>query len=244
MKKYSRKIPLDNLKLLLARSGNQCAFSDCLHPIFDDDNIFVAQLCHIEAVSPKGQRYNPNKTNEEINSFDNLVFLCYRHHKVTDNFDVYTVEKLKSIKTQHEAKFKEHSYGYPKEVLTILEEEIQNFWIQVDQYHSEHLVPELAVPIDSKKDIFALITETQKYLEYLTDVNSILMSDHKSSQFEEVCLAMPNILTRLSIAIDQIEIKYLEEQILKNPDNQKLMNKLKQVRKDFEIIAKHSTLAD
>lgn len=244
MKKYSRKIPLDNLKLLLARSGNQCAFPDCLHPIFDDNNLFVTQLCHIEAVSPQGQRYNPNKTDEEINSIDNLLFLCYRHHKVTDNVDLYTVEKLKEIKVNHEAKFKEHSYNYPKEVLINLEKEIENFWSQVDQLHSKHIVPELSVPIDSKKDILALITETQEYLGHLTEVNSVLMSDCKRTHFEYVCLAMPNLLTRLSIAIGQIEIKYLENQILKKPDSEELMDKLKKVRKYFKKIAKNAGFAD
>lgn len=154
MKKYSRKISTDNLKLLLARSGNQCAFSDCLHPLFDDNNTFIAQLCHIEAVSPKGQRYNPNKTDEEINSYENLLFLCYRHHKVTDNVDLYPVNKLKEIKANHEAKFKESSYNYSQEVLTNLEKEIENFWTQVEKLHSEHIIPELAVPINTKLNIF------------------------------------------------------------------------------------------
>lgn len=244
MKKYSRIISLDNLKLLLARSGNQCAFSGCSHPIFDDNNLFVAQLCHIEAVSPKGQRYNSNKTDNEINSIDNLLFLCYRHHKVTDNVNLYPVEKLKEIKANHESKFKEHSYDYPKEVLTNLENEIENFWTQVDQLHSEHIFPELAVPIDSKKDILALIAETQEYLEHLTEVNSVLMNDCKRTHFEFVCIAMPNLLSMLSIVIDQIEIKYLEEQILKNPDNEELLNKLKKVRMDFENIAKYAGLVD
>lgn len=244
MKKYSRIIPINNLKLLLARSGNQCAFSECLHPIFDDNDLFVSQLCHIEAVSPKGQRYNPNRTDEEINSIDNLLFLCYRHHKVTDSVEFYTVEKLKEIKANHELKFKEYSYDYPKEVLANLEKEIENFWIQVDQLYTEHIVPELAVPIDSINDIFALITETQKNLEHLKEVNSVLINDCKSTHFEYVCLAIPNLLTRLSVAIDQIEIKYLEEQILKKPDSQELMTKLKKVRKDFENIAKYAGLAD
>lgn len=244
MKKYSRIIPLNNLKLLLARSGNQCAFSDCIHPIFDDSNLFVAQLCHIEAVSPKGQRYNPNKTVEEINSIDNLLFLCYRHHKVTDNVDLYTVQKLKEIKANHEAKFKEHSYDYPEEVLTNLGKEIDIFWTQVDQLHSEHIAPELSVPIDTKKDILSLITETQEYLDHLTEVNSVLMSDCKRTHFEYVCLSMTNLLTRLSFAIDQIEIKYLEEQILKKPNSDELNDKLKKVRNNFKNIARDAGLAD
>jgi hypothetical protein len=244
MKKYSRKISIDTLKLLLARSGNQCAFSDCYHPIFDDNNLFIAQLCHIEAVSPNGQRFNPKKTDEEINSYDNLLFLCYRHHKVTDNVDLYPVHKLKEIKANHEAKFKETSYDYPQEVINNLENEIENFWIQVDKLHSEHITPELAVPINTKNDILSLITETNEYLKLLTEVNSALASVCKMTHFEYVCLAMPNLLTRISVAIDQIEIKYLEEQVLKKPDCKELRNKLKEVRKNFEEVAKYTWLAD
>ncbi len=244
MKKYSRKIPLNNLKLLLARSGNQCAFSNCSHPVFDNDGLLVAQLCHIEAVSPKGQRYNPAKTNREINSFDNLLFLCYRHHKVTDNVSLYTVEKMKEIKADHESKFKEHSYVYSKEVLINLEKEIQNFWTKVEHVQSKHIVPELAVPIDSKKDILALIKETHEYLNHLTEVNSVLLNECKKTQFEYVCLAMPNLLTRLNITIDQLKIKYLEEKILNEPDNKNLLNQLKKARKNFENTAKYAILAD
>ena len=244
MKKYKRKISIDNLKLLLARSGNQCAFSDCLHPLFDDNDLFIAQLCHIEAVSPKGQRYNPNKTDEEINSYENLLFLCYRHHKVTDNVDLYSVDKLKEIKIKHEAKFKEHTYQYPKGVLASLEKEIENFWMQVEKLHSKHIIPELSVPINVKSDILSLITETQEYLEHLIDVNSVLMNEFKKTHFESVCLAIPNLLTRISVAVDQIEIKYLEEQILKDLDSDELKDKLKEARNNFENIAKFTGLAD
>lgn len=244
MKKYSRKISIDTLKFLLARSGNQCAFSDCSHPIFDDNNLFIAQLCHIEAVSPNGQRYNPNKTDEEINSHDNLVFLCYRHHKVTDNVDLYPIPKLKEIKTNHEAKFKETSYDYPQEVLTNLEIEIENFWSNMDKLHSEHIIPELAVPINTKNDILSLITEVNEYLGHLNEVNSVLMNECKRTHFEYVSLAMPNLLTRISVAIDQIEIKYLEEQVLKKSDSKELKDKLKEVRHNFENITKYAGLAD
>lgn len=244
MKRYNRKITLDTLKLILARSGNQCAFSDCTHPIFDDNNIFIAQLCHIEAISPNGQRYNPNKTDEEINSYDNLLFLCYRHHKVTDNVYLYPVQKLKEIKNEHEAKYKETTYNYPQEALINLENGIENFWTIIDKLHSEHIVPDLAVPININNDILTLITEINNYLKHLTTVNSVLMCECKTTLFEYVCLAMPNLLTRISVAIDQIEIKYIEEQLHKKPDNIELNEKLTEVRRNFEQMAKYGGLAD
>ena len=156
MKKFSRQISIENLKLLLARSGNQCAFPGCSHPIFDDNNLFIAQLCHIEGVSPLGQRYNPNKTDIEINSYENLLFLCYRHHKVTDNVDLYPVERLKEIKTAHELKLKESTYKYPDAVLDELIKEINLYWESIEKLHSNHIVPDLAVPINTNDDILKL----------------------------------------------------------------------------------------
>lgn len=244
MKKYRRQILIETLKPLLARCGNQCAFSDCTHPIFDENNIFIAQLCHIEAVSPKGQRYNENKTDEEINSYENLVFLCYRHHKVTDNVELYSVEKLKEIKAVHEAKFKEATYDFPPEVLANLVIEIENFWLKIEQLHAEHILPELAVPINTSDDILALIGEIKENISNLRELNDDFMLDFKTTHFESVCLSMPNNLTRVSVAIDQLEIKYLEELVLKQPNNKKLTKRLKKVRTNFEKIAKYVGLAD
>ena len=53
---------------------------------------------------PKGPRYDPNQTVEERHAFGNLVLMCPIHHDVIDDDpDSYTVERLRSIKTTHEA---------------------------------------------------------------------------------------------------------------------------------------------
>ena len=44
----------EDYRLLFARTGNQCAFpGGCNHPLIDDD-MFAAQVCHIEAAQPGG----------------------------------------------------------------------------------------------------------------------------------------------------------------------------------------------
>jgi len=70
----------------------------------------------------------------------------------------------------------------------------------------------------------------------LTEENSDLKSDCKRTHFEYVYIAIPNLLTRLSIEIDQTEIKYSEEQILKKPDNEELLNKLRKSEKTLKIL--------
>jgi len=92
------------LRALFARSGNQCSFPNCEHPLVDEDQNFVANVCHIEDALPGG-RFNSKMTNEERRSYENLILFCYQHHKKTDNILKYSVQKLKDIKRHHEAQF-------------------------------------------------------------------------------------------------------------------------------------------
>lgn len=88
-------------------SGNQCAFTDCLQPIIDTDGTYVATLCHIEAALPGGERFRSSMTNRERASFGNLLLMCERHHRVTDDVQKFPVEVMQDIKSNHEARFSE-----------------------------------------------------------------------------------------------------------------------------------------
>lgn len=90
---------------LYLKSGNECAFGGCSERLIDKDGVLVGELCHIEAALPDGQRFNPSQTNEERCSFENLLLLCSKHHTVTNDVNVYTVERLKRIKSEHETKY-------------------------------------------------------------------------------------------------------------------------------------------
>lgn len=61
----------ETYKLLLARSGNECAFPDCTHPIFNDEGLYIAQLCHIKSANKGGQRYDGSQTDDERRAFEN-----------------------------------------------------------------------------------------------------------------------------------------------------------------------------
>lgn len=93
------------LRELYLKSGNQCAFPGCTHPIVNSNGNYVGQVCHIEAAEEGGQRFNPNPTNEERRALSNLMLLCYDHHIETNNVQKYTVDALKKMKRAHEAKF-------------------------------------------------------------------------------------------------------------------------------------------
>ncbi|KAF2082013.1 tetratricopeptide repeat protein [Flavobacterium sharifuzzamanii] len=98
------------LRLLLAKSGNQCAFENCFEVIFNNANELVGQCCHIEAALPGGERFNSNQNNEERRSFENLLFLCHKHHLESNDVNIYTVSALKRIKDNHHSKFSEKEF--------------------------------------------------------------------------------------------------------------------------------------
>ena len=84
-------IKVETIRALFAKSGNQCAFSGCKHPLIDDENNFISQICHIAAASEKGQRFNLMMNDEERRSYDNLILLCYPHHIKTNDVQRFSV---------------------------------------------------------------------------------------------------------------------------------------------------------
>lgn len=100
---YNRSVKDITRRLLYAKSGNKCAM--CQETLIFDDCSNTSEICHIEAVNEDGARYNPNSTDDYINSYDNLILLCPRCHKIVDspqNQPHYSVDYLKSLKKKHE----------------------------------------------------------------------------------------------------------------------------------------------
>lgn len=111
---------------LLLRSGNECAFAGCNSVIFNDQNLLIAECCHIEAAMPGGERFNVAMTDEQRRSYHNLIFLCHEHHTETNDTTLFTVEKLQKIKNDHEERFKEKNFSfkpdYVQQVLSSFED--------------------------------------------------------------------------------------------------------------------------
>lgn len=107
----NRSYTTKTIKVLFGRSGNQCAHPDCANPVIvqgteASDDAVLAQICHIYAASDNGPRGNPDLTDEERNSPDNLILLCGFHHPMVDTqFQDYPAELLRHWKRTHEAKF-------------------------------------------------------------------------------------------------------------------------------------------
>lgn len=152
----ARKEPVKEvLRALFARSGNQCAFPGCTQSLISTNNKFIGQLCHIEAASPGGERYNSNQTDEERRAYDNLILMCYPHHIETDDTERYTVDTLKEIKYQHESSFQANTFKVNEEVIYRLASEMESYWAKINLLNSvKHVCEEYAVPIKSGANFF------------------------------------------------------------------------------------------
>lgn len=126
----------EEYRTLFAKTGNQCAFPGCFHPLVDDDNDFVAEVCHIEAAGALGERYNPEMTDENSRSVENLIVLCHRHHVKTNNTEVYTVARLKDIKARHERYWGERPYELPEQALHLIFEEQHQFEQEISRINA------------------------------------------------------------------------------------------------------------
>ena len=92
------------VKRLFAVSRNQCAFPGCEIPLVEDSGTVTGEIAHITSVSANGPRFDSKQTDEERHSFDNLILLCGRHHRVIDaEIEKFPVGCLLRIKHEHES---------------------------------------------------------------------------------------------------------------------------------------------
>lgn len=95
-----------DLKRLCLLSQNECYNPECDRKLIAKDcRTITGKICHIEAASPLGPRYNPTQTDEERHSFSNLILLCDECHSIVDNKDnvsLYPVSRLQAWKKAHE----------------------------------------------------------------------------------------------------------------------------------------------
>lgn len=93
-------------KRLWGLSRNRCAI--CGRQLVEPGganqaNIIIGEECHIVAKEVDGPRGDSPLSVQERDSFDNILLLCPSDHtKIDKDVISYTVERLKSIKNQHE----------------------------------------------------------------------------------------------------------------------------------------------
>lgn len=92
---------------LLFGSASRCAYPECPEPLVFKDRgrlTVVAQVAHIRSEMPNGPRHEPNYDPALLNSFENLLLLCGKHHPAVDQHEsVYIVEELEEWKAAQTA---------------------------------------------------------------------------------------------------------------------------------------------
>lgn len=94
---------ITTLKVLFAKSRNQCAFPDCDIPLVEISDTVTGEVCHIRAEKARGPRYDSQYPIDKRNSAENLILMCGRHHKLIDTeTSTYTTPDLIQMKRNHE----------------------------------------------------------------------------------------------------------------------------------------------
>ncbi|MEA1972366.1 MAG: hypothetical protein U9N34_03605 [Candidatus Cloacimonadota bacterium] len=92
-------------KMLWGRSAGMCSWCKAKLTIDDGagDPATVGAMCHIVGEKDGSARYNSNLTDDERNSYSNLILMCSHHHDIIDKDDkIHTIEKLHILKNDHE----------------------------------------------------------------------------------------------------------------------------------------------
>ncbi len=244
------------------RSGNVCAFEDCDHPIFNEDGLYIAQLCHIHAVEKGGQRYKPELSDEERRSPENLLFMCHRHHKETDKM---TAIEVQSIKQKHESQFTELGRDATQNMIRQVLFEIDNYWDQLERKSFEH--EGFKIERDFDKGIFELLDELEEHFQRVmfhcdtcanSDSSEQIQSDLESllskiginkdlldevpysenpfmnRNWEFHNIGRPNYNTHFKLTLNQLRVKLTEEYLKTDPTNQELKGQLQKFRIEFD----------
>lgn len=131
-------ISIKTHKMLWGRSGNRCAMPECrVELVMDitetDDESLIGEECHIIAHSAYGPRGDETIDVDKLDKYNNLILLCRNHHKIIDDHpEVYPIEKLKSIKTEHESWVKTQLNGFD----SIKQQDDEIYATYIDQWMS------------------------------------------------------------------------------------------------------------
>ncbi|PWF67167.1 hypothetical protein CBX98_24840 [Vibrio sp. T9] len=187
----------DTLRALFARSGNQCAFPGCTQSVVNSKNKFIAQVCHIEAASEGGERFNTASNDEYRRSYDNLVIFCYPHHIETDDTDEYTTECLRKIKLDHEQQFLKSDFKIDEAELQKLVSEMQLYWSSIDRLNQvEHynLDSGLAMEVNGQASFDEVIADAHNAVSGIEALlNRLRESDEALVEDLNVLLELTNI---------------------------------------------------
>jgi len=152
--------------MTLARGG--CYAPRCGAPtvrMIDGKPVLNLDIAHIRALKPSGKRYEASWSEEERNSFANLLLLCNVHHKRVDGAEgeKYTVEILEGWKASREAEGQQALAGLSGLTEAGLAEMIH----EAQETYVERLAPLLAKIAEAMPDWASLVKVLKADMEEL-----------------------------------------------------------------------------
>jgi len=252
----ARQYTQRTIKRLFLLSCNQCATPDCYNSLeARDEKTIIAKICHIEAASPDGPRYNAKMTDDERRDFDNLILLCDECHSIIDNKEnesEYTVLILKEWKKNHEDKCRQ---GKILNNPTLLNQAINaisaiNIDDELENESSSSFNIEEKIKHNSVKEYKYIIEEYSKYYGRLNSLYSEL-ERQGSFKKEKLLKVIRNLYLRIKGEIvggeenEFVLIQQNADRILKNVEEKlwELIDK-KQSNEDDILIALPIILVD
>ena len=265
---------LETIRALFARSGNQCAFLGCIHPLVNDKQKFIGQVCHIEAAMPDGERFNDQQNDEQRRSYENLLILCYQHHIETDEVDEYSVALMISMKQEHEANFLKSDFKIDEAALHKLMRDVETYWDKIEVLNTvEHTMEDLSFRVTTKGGYSKFFSDAREirieellerlskssdklnddFIEFIEthgiDSKSFLELPNSVSPFmnrdwEDFSLSRPNCLIQIRMDLLIIEIKYLEEFLKTNSQDQRAIVSLENAKNTLADMAQNAIMYD
>jgi hypothetical protein len=98
-------IPPKDVKILWGTSAGKCSICRCdlIQDQGDGRPYPLGEMAHIEGENDGSARFNSQLSVADRAKYNNLILLCPTHHTIIDRDPgTYTVEKLRSIKNDHE----------------------------------------------------------------------------------------------------------------------------------------------
>lgn len=95
-------------KILWSRAGNRCAFPGCRQELVEKNedggsDVIVGEEAHIIPRSRNGPRSCNWNREDNLDSYDNRIILCPKHHKFVDGSpEIYTKQCMIDMKSSHE----------------------------------------------------------------------------------------------------------------------------------------------
>jgi len=185
-------------------SGNQCAAPDCTRKLIArDGETIVSKICHIEAASPNGARWNPNMDDDQRRHPDNLILLCDECHSMIDNKEnevKYPVLLLKQWKKQHESTV---TYSYLSEhpsLLNVVITAISEIELDAEEEESSSNMEAFEIKAKIKyNDIRRNKALIDEYKVFYTKVNSLyqILEEQGSFKKENLLRNIRNIYLRV-----------------------------------------------